>query len=144
MAKSDSSSTDSRWLALRRQLDDPSCRVYGGHAKHRDAAPHAGIVAFGGTDTPMDLPFDRAQALLREALHCPEQLSLMRSSGAEKLPSLWAIAGTRVYRFHFDGNALWHGYPENDRRPPASVVRRWLAGRLVTRALYKEINRRRS
>ena len=121
----------------KRQLLNPGMRQFN--------AEYHGEVALL-RKTKMDLPKEEAEAVLRSALY-------EVSEAGAKAPSLWGIKDGKIYRFFFDNQKAWHGYPvtgvENprlfrgkliaDEKPPTSILREWVARGDLSRAEYKKM-----
>ncbi|MEZ6129834.1 MAG: hypothetical protein R3C59_14215 [Planctomycetaceae bacterium] len=106
---------------LERQLANPGSRRF--NPEYHDA----GNLSLGTRKTPMDLSNSDAERLLKEAI--PTQ-----SGGSS---SLWGYKDGKAYRFFFDNQSAWHGYPVSEK-PPTDVLRKWLANRQITNAQYEK------
>jgi len=84
----------------------------------------------------------QSQTLLHGAIYSQQAVGALHRAGATKLPSLWGYAGGQVYRFFFDNNSEWHGYPEQERQPPTEVLRVWRGSGVITNAEYNRLTRR--
>jgi hypothetical protein len=104
---------------LQRQLNDPSSRRF--NPEYHDA----GNLKLGSRKTPMDLTDSQAQQLLREAV----------VSRSGESVSLWGYKDGKAYRFFFDNQSAWHGYPVAEK-PPTDVLREWLKQNKITNAEY--------
>ena len=88
----------------------------------------------------MMLAESSAQQLLREALY-----DAYSSSDGSSAPKLWAYQMKTVYCFHWGGEVDgWHGFQEDYRIPPTSVLRTWKDRGMISNAEYKKMLSRRN
>ncbi len=107
---------------LERQLTNPGSRRF--NPEYHDA----GNLSLGTRKTPMDLSNKEAKRLLKEAIPT-------RSGGSS---SLWGYKDGKAYRFFFDNQSAWHGYPVAEK-PPTDVLRKWMANNQITKAQYENL-----
>lgn len=112
----------------RLQLAAPWVRVYEATGKH------GGGFTPGRQGTLMDLGPAVTLGVLRGAICAEEAIS------GDKAPSLWAYHGGRVYRFMWDNQGAWHGYP-TEEKPPNSVLQKWRENGTINEAEFGKLRR---
>ncbi len=106
---------------MERQLKDPATRRF-------NAEYHAeGALTLGKRKTPMDLSNAEAEKLLKEAI-----------PGSGNSQSLWGYKDGKAYRFFFDNQTAWHGYPLKGERPPSDVLKKWRDAKKITNVDYNK------
>ncbi len=110
------------------QLRQPQMRKYDPISKHSSASHR------GRRGSIMDLKPTDALRVLRAACFDPAYLE------RDNAPSLWAFENGGIYRFMFDNDAAWHGYPAQEK-PPNAVLQRWRNDGTITEAEYGKIRR---
>jgi hypothetical protein len=110
------------------QLEHPALRQYEATAKH------GGGYTGGTQGTIMDLGAAAAAELLRAAIFDPS------GAAGNKAPSLWGYRDGKVYRFMWDNQGAWHGYPAQEK-PPNAVLQQWRDNGTITEAEFGKIRK---
>ncbi len=110
------------------QLQNPALRRY-------EATPkHGGGYTAGAQGTIMDLGPGAAAELLRAAIFDPG------IAAGNKAPSLWGYRNGKIYRFMWDNQGAWHGYPAEEK-PPNAVLQQWRDNGTITEAEFGKIRK---
>jgi hypothetical protein len=102
--------------------------------KYEPIPKHSGGYTGGAQGTIMDLGAAAAGVELRAAVFDPA------AALGNKAPSLWGYRSGRIYRFMWDNQGAWHGYPAEEK-PPNAVLQQWRDNGTITEAEFGKIRK---
>jgi len=112
----------------RNQLQNPALR------KYEPISKHGGGYTPGVHGAVMDLGRAAAAEVLHAAIYDPG------AAAGNKAPSLWSYRDGKTYRFMWDNQGAWHGYPAEEK-PPNAVLQQWRDNGTITEAEFGKIRK---